>query len=160
MNIDKLRETFACIEGQLIRKITTNYNAKAGDVAGTVDKSTGYMRVNFDGKVCYVHRLIWALSHGDVPPMIDHIDGNRTNNRIENLRSVDNSVNMQNVKHARSDSATKVLGVSLCKDTGRYVARIRKPGGAYLNIGRHDTVEQASEAYLAAKRELHAGCTI
>jgi hypothetical protein len=92
--------------------------------------------------------------------MVDHIDGDRTNNRVENLRSVDNAKNMQNVKRARCDSATKVLGASLCKDTGRYVARIRKPGGAYLNLGRYETAEQAGQAYLAAKRELHAGCTI
>jgi hypothetical protein len=161
MNIDKLSELFTYEDGQLVRKVTVHYNAKSGDVAGTVDKSTGYVRVNFDGKVHHVHRLVWALVTGSAPAgMIDHIDGNRANNRIENLRQADNSLNMQNVKAARKDSKTQVLGASLCKETGRFVARIRKAGGAYLNLGRHETAEQAGLAYLAAKRELHAGCTI
>ncbi len=161
MNIEKLRATFDYDEGKLVRKVTVQYNAKAGDVVGTLDKTTGYLKVHFDGKLRYVHRLIWTLVHGVEPEgMVDHIDGNRTHNRIENMRAADNRLNMQNVKRARKDSKTQVLGVSLCKLTGRFVARIRKPGGAYLSLGRHDTVEQAGLAYLAAKRELHDGCTI
>lgn len=160
MNQLKLSEYFAYEDGRLVRTKTVNYKAKAGDFAGTVDKSIGYLKVNFDGKVRLVHRLIWALVYGDEPVgMIDHIDGNRANNRIENLRCCDNRTNMQNLKRARTDSATGVLGVSLCKQTGRYVGRIRS-GSKYLSLGRFDTVEQASEAYLSNKRRLHAGCTI
>jgi len=161
MNIERLKELFSYEDGKLIRKVTVNYNAKQGDVAGTVDKSTGYLRLNFDGKVAHAHRLVWALVHGAEPlGMIGHIDGDRTNNRIENLRCCDNRTNMQNLKRARVDSATQVLGVTVCKATGKYVGRIRSPDGAYLSLGRFKNIEDAANAYLAAKRTLHAGCTI
>lgn len=160
MNHTKLVEYFTYEDGQLVRAKTVNYNAKQGDYAGTLDKSTGYVKVNFDGKVCLVHRLVWALVYGEEPKgMIDHIDGNRSNNKIGNLRCCDNQTNMQNLKHARIDSVTGVLGVSLCKLTGRFVSRIRA-GAKYLSLGRFETVEQASLAYITAKRELHTGCTI
>lgn len=161
MNIDRMNELFDCEDGKLIRKTEVTYNARAGMIAGTTDKDSGYVVVSVDGKKTYVHRIVWALAHGAEPDgFIDHIDGSRANNRIENLRCCSNSINMQNVKGARRDSKTGVLGVSLCKLTGKYVARIRKPGGAYLSLGRHVSIEQASAAYLTAKRELHAGCTI
>lgn len=162
INTVKLDEMFAINDcGQLVRKFTVHYNAKKGDIAGTVDKSTGYLRVNFCGKVHYVHRLIWTLHHGSEPNgFIDHINGCKTDNRIENLRVVDNRVNMQNLKHARVDSKTGVLGVTICKTTGKYVARLRHPDGKYLSLCRTDSLEDAKQSYLAAKRELHKGCTI
>lgn len=161
MNLAQLNEMFEYVDGELIRRKTISYNAKAGQVAGTEDKSTGYLKVNFDGKVRLVHRLIWAIVHGEEPKgMIDHIDGDRTNNRLENLRCCDNRTNMQNLKGARKDSKTGVLGVSLCNATGKYVGRIRAPSGKYLSVGRFATPEQASDAYLAAKRQIHAGCTM
>lgn len=160
MNLAKLAETFSYVDGCLVRAKTINYRAKEGAQAGTIDKSTGYVKVNFDGKVRLAHRLIWALVNGQEPDgQIDHIDGNRANNKIENLRCCDNSTNMQNLKRARVDSATGVLGVSLCKQTGRYVSRIRS-GSKYLSLGRFDSVQQASEAYISAKRQIHVGCTI
>lgn len=160
MNIEKLRAMFSYSDGRLVRLVTINYLAKEGDVAGTIDKSTGYTKVNFDGKVRLAHRLIWTLVNGREPDgFIDHIDGNRSNNRIENMRCCDNSTNMQNLKKARVDSSTGVLGVSLCKDTGKYVSRIRV-GKKYRNLGRFESIQQASNAYITEKRVVHTGCTI
>jgi hypothetical protein len=160
MNLQKLNEMFAYDCGHVIRKTDVNYRAKAGDVVGTVDRTTGYVRVNFDGKVAHLHRLVWALVHGEEPQgFIDHINGDRADNRVENLRVVDNSINMQNIRRARIDSSTGILGASPCSD-GRYVARIRVPSGSYRSLGRFSTAEEAGDAYLKAKRELHPGCTI
>lgn len=161
MNIETLRALFKYEDGKLVRLQTVNYNAKAGDVAGCLDTSNGYLRLNFEGRTHYAHRLVWALCHGALPVgMIDHIDGDRCNNRIENLRDCTNSANMQNLKGARRDSKTQVLGVSACKDTGKYVARIRHPDGPYVSLGRFECIDEAKAAYLSAKREIHQGCTI
>jgi hypothetical protein len=162
IDLEKLRLMFEVdCNGQLVRRCTVHYNAKKGDIAGTVDKTTGYMRVNFDGKVHYVHRLVWALSHGELPNgFIDHINGIKTDNRISNLRVVDNRENMQNVRHARVDSKTGVLGVSFCKNTKKYIARIHMPDGSYPVVCKSESLDIAGQMYIEAKRKYHKGCTI
>lgn len=147
-------------ESGVFTRIVAKPPAAKGDVAGCVDKSTGYMKFNVDGKVYLAHRLAWLYVHGSLPAdKIDHVNGNRADNRLSNLREADNSLNMQNLKRARRDSKTQVLGVTLCAATGKYVGRIRA-NGRYLSCGRFDTVEQAHAAYLTAKREMHEGCTL
>jgi hypothetical protein len=73
------------------------------------------------------HRLAWAFVHGGFPDQhIDHINGDPSDNRLCNLRVADRSLNMQNQRHARSDSATGLLGVS--KNGSGWRAEIRVDG--------------------------------
>jgi len=102
------------------------------------------------------------MFHGGFPNgILDHINGNKSDNRIENLRESDHQKNSQNQRKATKRNLTGFLGVSVDRSCipRPYVARI-KAGGKNIRLGQFQTPEQAHEAYVKAKRELHAGCTI
>lgn len=131
--------------------------ARAGDVLAVAD-SRGYMVVGVDGKRHYVHRIAWALMTGSEPAgVVDHIDGNRSDNRWSNLRDVPVKLNAQNRHVPAGRSRTQVLGVR--PFAGKYRAALSVEG-RQRHLSTFDTVELASAAYLAAKRQLHAGCTL
>lgn len=100
-----------------------------GDIAGGIDKRDNYSRVYLDGKSYLAHRIIWILHNEFISDSceIDHIDGNRRNNTIENLREVPRSINNRNHKMKKNNSSG-TNGVSI-KDNGcgnlYYVARWR-----------------------------------
>ncbi|MEW6023610.1 MAG: HNH endonuclease signature motif containing protein [Pseudomonadota bacterium] len=144
--------------GELTRLVRTNYNnAKPGAVAGTTIKH-GYKVIKIDYKRFLVHRLVWLYMTGRMPSShIDHIDGDTGNNRFGNLREASPNINNQNVHRARADNQNGHLGVSRCKNS--FQARIFKDGKSHY-LGSFKSPELAHEAYLAAKRRMHAGCTI
>lgn len=129
----------------------------AGDVAGHRNV-LGYRTLNFKGRRYQAHHVAWAFHHGRWPAgILDHINGERDDNRVSNLREVTASENAQNKRRARSDNSTGVLGVT--RNYKRFRAQIGV-GGKLVNLGSFATVEEASAAYLAAKRELHSGNTL
>lgn len=131
---------------------------KVGDQVGTVSKA-GYVQIQIDGAIFYAHRLAWLYVYGSWPAnTIDHINGQRSDNRIANLRDVTGGVNAQNQRRPRADNRSGYLGVSLHSD-GKWQARI-KVGNTYKSLGLHATKEKARDAYINAKREFHQGCTI
>lgn len=143
------------------REYPPAWNANwAGKRAGKVSPK-GYVQISVDGRLHYAHRLAWLYMTGSWPlNQIDHIDGNRAANGFANLRDVPGGVNQQNRRGAsRANRTTGLLGVSVCAKTGKFRAQI-KVDGRSLNLGRHDSPEQAHICYLNAKRESHAGCTI
>jgi hypothetical protein len=82
-------------DGELRRKISQSNNVKVGDPVGSFNH--GYIRFGFDGQQYYVHRVIWLMHYGEWPSeFIDHIDGNRANNLISNLRDVTRQQNNAN----------------------------------------------------------------
>ena len=105
---------------------------QAGTEAGTL--MHGYVQVRFSfGKVA-AHRIIFLMHHGYLPKEIDHIDGNPSNNRIENLRSATHAENLRNGK-VRCNSASGITGVSFHKRTGKWAAGIRVDGKwKYLGV--------------------------
>jgi hypothetical protein len=86
-----LKELFDYQDGQLFRK-----NGKSAVIASGKQR---YERVTIKGKAYALHRMIYLWSHGTLPEIIDHIDGNRENNRIENLREATQQQNCLNSKH-------------------------------------------------------------
>lgn len=138
-------------------KVDRKKLVKAGEIAGHRNKK-GYIDITVDGFYCPGHRLAWFYVHGAWPTNeIDHIDGNRSNNAIANLRDVSRTINQQNQKRARSNNKSSgVLGVS--KDRNSWVARIRANGS--MHSSSHPTKELAAAAYLSAKRQLHQGNTL
>lgn len=161
MGVDLLRERllYDPSTGLFTWRVTAGSRRALGDAAGTVD-SRGYLVIRVGGKQRSAHRLAWLYVHGVWPDFhIDHIDGNKLNNRIANLRDVSVSVNLQNQKRPRSNSSSGLLGVSLCRQTGKWLAGIGI-NGRRKALGRFDSPEQAHAVYLEAKRRLHAGCTI
>ena len=87
-------------------------NVLSGNEAGTI-KGQFYYRVQLNKKLYTVHRIIWELHYGVIPPdfEIDHVDMNKCNNKISNLRLVSKSVNCRN-RPLRKDSNTKINGIT------------------------------------------------
>lgn len=133
-------------------------NGLMGSIAGTLDKSTGYWKIKINDKSYRAHRLAWLYIYGYMPKnLIDHINGNVLDNRINNLREATRTQNIQNVKCAQKDNKLGFLGV-LEKD-GKFVARITT-NRKVKHLGTFKTPELAHEAYIQAKRQYHEFCTI
>lgn len=145
--------------GDFVWLVDRNQNVRAGSVAGKTHHS-GYRYISVDSERILAHRLAWFFVHGEwASDQIDHIDGAKDNNAIANLREVSQSVNAQNKKRARADNSTGMLGVSYRSDEGRYIAQINI-AGKNKHLGRFANSQDAHEAYLAAKRQHHEGCTL
>lgn len=123
IDVDRCNELFEYRDGQLIRKVATSRNVKVGDVVGSVGKR-GYKSVRVDYISLKVSRIIYAMHHGDPEGMqVDHINHDRLDNRIENLRLVTNQMNLRNAtKQKRSKSG--FTGVSWDKLNESWMARI------------------------------------
>lgn len=133
------------------------HKVNIGAVAGNV-MPIGYRVLQLFKQRVYAHRLAWFYCYGVWPTgNIDHLNGDKDDNRISNLRDVTQQHNVQNERHPRRSNP--YLGVSYDKQRGKYLAQIRA-NGKTKNLGRFDTPEEARDAYLEAKRKLHAGCTI
>ena len=130
--------------------------AKIGTQAGHL-KDNGYIHFSVDSKKYGAHRLAWVYVYGLEPNGdIDHIDGNRANNAIKNLRCVDRSTNLENIKNAKShNKSTGFLGAYKLPH-GRFVSKIQVRG-KNLNLGCFDTAIDAHKAYIEAKKKYHIG---
>jgi hypothetical protein len=142
-------------------KIRLSNHALVGSIAGCIAKtgnSRGYVLIRIDKTLYKAHRLVWLYVSGEWPSgHIDHIDGDRSNNKFENLRDVSRSTNMQNRKRCDADSKTGFLGVT--KSGRKYIAQISS-NGKNFRIGTFNSPESAHAAYIEMKRIVHEGCTI
>lgn len=115
------------------------------DLAGCVDR-LGYVVIRVGGKLRGGHRLAWLLHYGKWPAHeIDHINGNRADNRIQNLRDVPHAANQRN------HPARRLLVGAAPTEDGRWSSAVHKYGGAEP-LGTFDTPEEANAAWLAAKQ--------
>ncbi|MFM8899174.1 MAG: HNH endonuclease signature motif containing protein [Burkholderiales bacterium] len=120
---------------------------KVGAVAGSITRN-GYRRIQICGRSYRANRLAWMFSHGVEPVwLVDHIDGNRANDRIANLRDVSAATNSQNRHGAQLNNKTGILGV--CKVGKGYRASIQV-NGVKRHLGTYPTPELASAAREAA----------
>ena len=109
----------------------------------------GYIIVLFKSKPYKAHRLAWLLTHGSWPSqMIDHIDGNTSNNALSNLRDVDNKTNPCNRYKARADSKSGLMGASPFRN--KWKAQIKR-NGIIKYLGLYDTALEAHAAYQQEK---------
>ena len=124
----------------------------AGSPASSVN-SLGYGRVKIAGRSFLAHRLAWALHHGAWPRgQIDHINGDKLDNRICNLREATRAENQQN-----RSSCTEHKGVTLVSSgamRGKWLARCAKEGRRH-HIGYFSSQAAAVDAYKQAARRLH-----
>lgn len=124
------------------------------------DDLYGYKTVRLDGKSYKLHRLAWLYVHGVWPAGdVDHINGQRSDNRIDNLRDVSRKVNLENQREAKNNRSTGLLGAYFDRRKNRFYSRISVDNKS-VNLGYHPTAEAAHAAYIEAKRRLHEGCMI
>ncbi len=125
--------------------------------AGTLLKNKGYITIGIYRKIYRAHNLACLYMTGSWPnSVIDHINGDRSDNRWCNLRDVSLSFNQHNRKSASRNNKLKTLGVR--KYRNRYRADIGLNGKSYF-IGNYDSLDDARRAYFNAKRMLHEGYT-
>jgi hypothetical protein len=145
--------------------VNAGSRARIGKVAGNKVKVTSgkvYWQIGIDGQAHYAHVLARLYVTGSWPlHEVDHEDGIGINNRFDNLRDATTSENQQNRKVAQSTSTTGLIGVGRYNDGRKKPFRaLIKTDGKRKGLGFYATAEEAHEAYLLAKRQLHAGCTI
>lgn len=124
-----------------------------GKTAGYVGRgSLGYVVICIGRRTYLGHRIAWALHFGGWPKgQIDHINGDRSDNRISNLRDVPPVINSRNCSIWKTNNSG-VLGVCFFEKTGRWRATIGRGPGAY--IGMFDTRDEAVAARKAAEARL------
>jgi hypothetical protein len=139
-------------DGRLLRRITSNPRAKAGTYSGSVGKG-GYLRTQVAGKLYFNHRLVWLMHRGSWPKNLDHINGNKLDNRIENLRECTQTQNMQNCPNKKSNT-TSVKGVGWRPSRGKFRARI-VVNGKEICVGHFLELEEAAKAVQEARTKYH-----
>lgn len=118
-----------------------------GQPVGSSQRS-GYLMVSIKGKHYAVHRLIWIFVNGGIQGEIDHINGDRSDNRIANLRDVDRQANTRNSKLSVRNKSGRV-GVRWSRSSKKWIAEIRD--NKNIRLGNFDFFEEASEARSAAE---------
>ena len=134
-----------------------SYDQDTGKIKGRKAwaNGNGYLRVTVDYRSYYAHRIAWFLHYGSWPEGdVDHINGDRSDNRIVNLREATRSQNLRNRKTGHG--ASKYIGVSKNKKSPRkkWVAQIASKGNR-KTIGYFHTEEEAAKARDAAALEIH-----
>jgi len=165
MDIQKIKEfiDYNPNTGAMTWKKVLSNRTKAGAKCGANIDSKGYARVCFDGKQYRAHRVAWALFYNEEPRnQVDHINGNRLDNRISNLRLATNTQNSRNANISKNNTSG-VTGVTYYTAAQKWMAQImvdRK--NVYLGIflAKEDAIKarkQAEDSYFGqfAKKDVN-----
>lgn len=165
LTVERVREllNYDPATGIFTRKVKTAQRHNVGDRADFLTRggsSPGYHRVSIDSERYQSHRVAWLYYYGTWPEeFIDHINGDRSDNRIENLRMANSQLNLENIRKPQRNNASGFLGVHWHAQSGKWRSQIISHGKKH-HIGLFVTPELAHAAYVNAKRVLHKGCTI
>lgn len=141
-------ERYEYRDGKLYFKKSLHSRQRKGSEVGNLN-SSGYLKVCLNKKSYLVHRLIFLMHHGYLPELIDHIDIDKLNNKVENLREADKELNSWN-RDLQVNNTSGFRGVSWNKAAQKWHAYI-KIKGKRKHLGLFDTAEEASKAYEDAK---------
>ena len=148
---EKVKDLFSYIDGKLYWN-TTGKGRKLSGIVGSLD-GIGYLRTTINYKRYRIHQLVYLMHHGYIPKYIDHIDGNKLNNSIENLRECTQSQNCMNQK-MKQNSKSGVKGVywskSMKKWAGEIIVKRQRVYRDYF-----DTLEEAATKMELARNKLH-----
>lgn len=142
--VEELHRRFEYKDGKLYYKVSVR-PAKVGDTPKHNMANKGYIDLCVKGKRMYAHQAIFVMHHNYLPTCVDHIDGDKFNNRIENLQDADKSVNSLN-----RDSK----GCYFNKSLGYWVSRLTINGVTKVNY--FDTEEKAKNDYTKRKTQYAA----
>ena len=148
---DYVLSAFDYQDGNLIRKI--GRVNEIGQVAGCLHKATGYIHVKIKSKLYKAHRLIFLYHNGYFPEFVDHIDGDKSNNRIENLRSATKSENCFNQK-IRSTNTSGCKGVKWNSKLNKWQVEVNKNYKSHY-FGLYEDLELASLVAREATELIH-----
>src|SRR5258708_6676719 len=151
---ERLKEllTYSPDTGLFYWAVKPNRDVAAGARTGS-KSADGALLIRIEGKLYRAHRLAWLYVHGEWPKVIDHINGEPSDNRLANLRDCSQKQNTWNMR-AHRDNSSGVKGASFCQRRQLWFARICRDGRSH-HLGYFSTVERASDAYDAAARRLH-----
>lgn len=153
VNIKFIQEHFSYKKGKLYIALPWLESQTVGAEVG-YNSTQGYLKCRVLGKEYYVHRLIWALHHKQLTKkVIAHVDGNKTNNNIENLLELSRGSALTLNKSTRKRlSTTGVVGVYKApKDKYHVYIQVNKNR---LFVGTYNDIDEASKAYQEAKTEV------
>lgn len=143
--------TYFTYDGTNLRWAVDRRAARVGDLAGC-KKSNGYIHLNFNKKHYLAHHLVWLWHHQVMPTdCLDHINGDPSDNRIENLRECSIAENNQNKRKGKNNTSG-YTGVT--KNANKWRAGI-KINGKQINLGNFNNIEDAQQAYKDAKNKYH-----
>jgi hypothetical protein len=145
--LETIKENLEHKDGILYWKKTSGRKIK-GKQAGWINK--GYVMVGIGGQEQPAHRIIFLLEHGYCPEFIDHIDGNRSNNKIENLRQATLFENARNSKRP-SHNTSGYKGVCWDKNRNKWMAHITI-NQKFKSLGRYNNIDDARIAYANAAK--------
>lgn len=141
------------ITGILKRKFHHKCTSKAIKRNGITYKKKGYLLFRFRGKYYRVHRVVWFMIYGTQPKSIDHINGIRDDNRIDNLRSCTTSQNKMNTKsYANNTSGHKGVYFLGEKHKNKWIVKIGVKGKS-IYIGIYNCIEEAAKARKLAEKK-------
>jgi hypothetical protein len=157
-SFEKLCDLFELIPstGQLRWKVTVSPRAIAGSIAGGVN-CHGYVKIGINGKIYSAHKIVWAMATGEWPNhLIDHINGNKSDNRMENLRKADVVKNAYNQKIPKNNkSGYKGVYFDSTRVSPKKWKASCSISGKRFTLGHFMTPEEAHNALIKFREEHH-----
>jgi hypothetical protein len=145
--IQAIKQLLRYEDGKLYWKESRGRRVKSGDRAGSKKDHRGYRQIRAKGKKYQEHRVVWVLCFGSFPNgEIDHINGVKDDNRIENLREVTRSGNSQAFRSKSKNNSSRFRGVHWHKGSEKWMAQIGITG-VTTYIGTFDCEIEAAKAY-------------
>ena len=152
---EEANRLFEYRDGNLYCKSKTNKKSnklKIGDQVGWPTTSE-YLCTKIHYKTYFVHKIIFLMHYGYIPQIVDHIDGNINNNKIENLRAVNLSQNQHNRKQSKNNTSG-FKNVSWCKRTQKWQV-VLSCNNKQMAFGRYDDIELADLVAQEAREKYH-----
>lgn len=138
-------------DGVLVSRVKRHL-VEVGDILGSISPR-GYLIIKLDNKDYKAHRIVYKLHHGTVPDIVDHIDGNPLNNKIENLRSASSSQSLYN-RRRPINNKSGVKGVCWNKRNKKWFAQCYVEGKQH-HLGSFDSLEEASKCLRSFRETQH-----
>lgn len=139
--------------GKFYRR-TRHGGTVVGRETGTVSSTSGYIMISADNRRYNAHRLAWLHVHGTWPVEVDHVNMDRSDNRLSNLREASRAENSCNRPVQRNNKSSGIKGVTWSHKRRKWLAQIGKDGKHY-NLGAYSSIEEAATAYKDAADRLH-----
>jgi hypothetical protein len=153
MTQEEAHRLFEYKDGELFRKIGRNNRYKAGTRAGYLVKGTGYRGIEVNNIHYPEHSIIYLMHNGFIPKIVDHINGNKIDNKIENLREVTAMQNAWNAKRSKSNTSG-IKGISFRKDRNVWIARLQANAKS-IYLGYFKSKNEAEEFLQLAREMVH-----